>query len=71
MADRSPPFLRCSTLRDQIAAYVLPDHYFYQVDPEAEDLQKPVGVLLLEVVEARKVGGGGWHIQGLGAQIGW
>ncbi|GAB4823698.1 hypothetical protein N2152v2_010744 [Parachlorella kessleri] len=44
-----------TTIRDQIAAYVLPDHYFYQVDPEAEDLQKPVGVLLLEVVEARKV----------------
>ncbi|KAL4425484.1 hypothetical protein ABPG75_009500 [Micractinium tetrahymenae] len=44
------------TLQDQVLrTYVTPEHYFLQIDPEAQDLETPVGVLSVEVVEARKV----------------
>ena len=35
--------------------YVLPDHYFYPLDPGAPDLQRPVGVVHLRIVEACNV----------------
>lgn len=44
------------TLQDTVfKTYVLPEHYFLQIDPEAQDLECPTGVLLLEIVEATKV----------------
>ncbi|KAL4421096.1 hypothetical protein ABPG77_009623 [Micractinium sp. CCAP 211/92] len=44
------------TLQDQVfRTYVTPEHYFLQIDPEAQDMQTPVGVLCVDVVEARKV----------------
>ncbi|PRW58761.1 DNA polymerase kappa [Chlorella sorokiniana] len=44
------------TLQDMVfASYVSPEHFFLQIDPEAQDLERPVGVLAVEVVEATKV----------------
>ncbi|EFN57550.1 hypothetical protein CHLNCDRAFT_143184 [Chlorella variabilis] len=44
------------TLQDFVfQTYVIPEHYFLQIDPQAADIQSPVGVLVVEVEEARKV----------------
>lgn len=77
----------CRTLRESVfAGYVLPEHYFYSLDPEAEgeaasawelqaialmcegcyqqgsplssaaaDIDKPTGVLIAKVIEAKHV----------------
>lgn len=45
-----------NTVRESILMpYVLPDHYFYQIDPSAHDIQTPVGMLHLRVIEAKQV----------------
>ena len=35
--------------------YVLPEHYFYPLDPGAPDLQRPVGVLHVRIIEASHI----------------
>lgn len=35
--------------------YTLPEHYFYALDPGAADINRPVGLLTVRVVEAKKV----------------
>jgi hypothetical protein len=35
--------------------YTLPEHYFYPIDPNAEDVMLPKGVLRLEVIGARNI----------------
>eukprot|EP00887_Chlorella_sp_A99_P000505 scaffold17.g505.t1 len=34
---------------------ITPEHYFYQIDTAAEDVEKPVGALVVQVVEAVRV----------------
>jgi hypothetical protein len=38
-----------------LAPYILPDHFFYPIDPAAPDYSIPVGWVEVEVVAARKV----------------
>lgn len=38
-----------------LAPYILPDHYFYAMDPAAPDYSIPVGYIEVEVVEAKNV----------------
>lgn len=35
--------------------YVLPDHYFYQLDPAAQDVARPIGVVHCRIIEATGV----------------
>jgi len=35
--------------------YVLPEHYFYPVEPNAPDLQRPLGVLHCRVIEVKNI----------------
>jgi hypothetical protein len=38
-----------------LAPYILPDHFFYAIDPAAPDYQIPVGYVEAEVIEAKNV----------------
>jgi hypothetical protein len=45
-----------STVNEAIwMPYVLPDHYFYPLEPNAPDLQHPLGVLHCRVIEAKNI----------------
>ena len=47
--DRPPPY-SCSQ-----QPYVLPEHFFFPLDPEVGDVERPVGVLAVRVVRADNV----------------
>ena len=48
----------CSAIKEMVfQPYTLPEHYFFQLDPEAKDVDTPTGVLVVQVLGADKVGG--------------
>ena len=53
---RHPPPCSCFT-----QPYVLPEHFFFPLDPEIGDVERPVGVLAVRVVRADNVRREGWR----------
>lgn len=48
----------CRAVKEMVLQpYTLPEHYFMQLDPQAQDLDTPTGVLVVKAVAADGVGG--------------
>ena len=53
MIDPSNPAAPKSTC--PLQPYVLPEHFFFPLDPDIKDVERPVGVLAVRVVRADDV----------------